>query len=546
MKEVCTYRTSKRANAWLLALVAMSASTFQACTDANFAGGTSKSKPVVIIVCKKAPCKPEPPVVPTTVEFSGDKKIEPIQNTKIWTVTRDGSVKRFSIEGDKATQDVTVNLSLFGDCALTALPNSCLGFRSYVTEGGFMGARSPNMFFIDPKNPAAVKRKNLGDMGYPTDPKQIRVCVASYIKDGQRYMVAAWGQGHWAEYPMDSTPPFAPKWDSPPTHQDEITLSGANKWGYSCFIDQQKKIFYSQQEELAGLDLNTYQKVTLSTTTPNASFTSNVAEIKKYTKSIQRSSYAVSGDSFGNVYNHLADAIADGYTSAYDKKSDTVWFSHRAGPYLGKIMIIDRKCLTTEPNCQASRYHQYSVAYNSSPINIGPMSALKDGRIAGLIRGTGEIYLMNLKDSSNIESGLEVVKIGDAGGDPYMYTDFTGATLYLTESEQTFKPSEMPKFQASKTIKKAVFKWSPTVSALAGAASLPWKNIKLEARCYSNAQSKPAYEEVSTVYSSDQGTVLNVPTCQEGKYEYVDVKMTQTNNDTTLSGIDTISVGFKQ
>jgi hypothetical protein len=214
----------------------MSASTFQACTDANFSGGTAKSKPV-IVGCKKAPCKPEPPVVPTTVEFSGDKKIEPIQNTKIWTTTTGGLVKRFSIEGDKANMDLTISPAGLG---------GKYGFRSYVTEGGYLGARSPNLWFVDP-NTKAVKMKDLstldsalgGNNCGPTGPC-IRICVASYLKDGQRYMIAAWGQGHWAEYPMDSTPPFAPKWDSPPTHQDKITLTGANNWGYSCFIDQQK------------------------------------------------------------------------------------------------------------------------------------------------------------------------------------------------------------------------------------------------------------------------------------------------------------------
>jgi hypothetical protein len=73
-----------------------------------------------------------------------------------------------------------------------------------------------------------------------------------------------------------------------------------------------------------------------------------------------------------------------------------------------------------------------------------------------------------------------------------------------------------------------------------------WKNIKLEARCYSNAASKPAFVEIAKVHPSDKGTELNVPSCSEGKYEHVDVKLTQLNNDSSLVGIDTISVGFKQ
>jgi hypothetical protein len=127
-----------------------------------------------------------------------------------------------------------------------------------------------------------------------------------------------------------------------------------------------------------------------------------------------------------------------------------------------------------------------------------------------------------------------------------MYTDFTGATLYINESEQTFKPVEMAQFSASKPIKTAVFKWKPTSSYAAGNLSVEWRNIKLEARCYSNSASKPDYVEIAKVHPSDKGTELNVPSCSEGKYEHVDVKLTQLNNDSSLVGIDTISVGFKQ
>jgi hypothetical protein len=174
------------------------------------------------------------------------------------------------------------------------------------------------------------------------------------------------------------------------------------------------------------------------------------------------------------------------------------------------------------------------------------MSPRRDGRIVGLVRHSGDIYLMRLKDKTNLKSGIEAVRIGNAGGDPYMYTDFTGATLYINQSEQTFKPTEMAKYDSKKAIKAAVFKWIPTTATSSGALSVLWKSLKLEARCYTNAQSKPAYEDVGTVFSSDQGTPLVVGSCKEGKYEFVDVKLTQLNNESTMLGIESISVGFKQ
>lgn len=122
---------------------------------------------------------------------------------------------------------------------------------------------------------------------------------------------------------------------------------------------------------------------------------------------------------------------------------------------------------------------------------------------------------------------------------------FTGATLYINKAEETFKPADMPKYAASKPIKAAVFKWVPTPAASAAGLVVECKNIKLEARCYSGT-TKPAYAEVGKVYDSSQGTALDVESCKAPNYEFVDIKLTQLNNDTSLLGVDTISVGFKQ
>ena len=493
----------------VIALILVGAFVTQSCTDANFAGGSAKAIPVKKPpTCKKPPCDTPPKL--EDVNFSGDKKIEPIQNTKIWTATTNGFIKRFTIDGDK----VTDTRMWLGGAQGTG------GMRTYVTEGGFLGARFPNLYFIDPDVPGVIKSKDIGSNS--------RTCVASYMKDGQRYMIAAWGLGNYVEYPMDDKPPYAPKWDGAPSNKGQIKMVG--NWGYSCFIDQTQKIFYSQYSHMAGIDLKTsYTAANINDTAPNAAFRSLTAGVSEYSKGATKTSYAMSGDSYGNVYNGV------GYTSAYEKASDSIWFSNA-----GTIVVIDRKCLTTQKT-PCTNFTSYTPG-----VAIGPMSALKDGRVVGAVRGSGDIYLMNLKDKSNLKSGLDVVKIGNAGGDPYMYTDFTGATLYINESEQSFKPVDMLKFVPSKPIKTAVFKWVPTPAVLAGNTSLEWKNIKLEARCYSNAQSKPAYEEVSTIQPSNLGTALNVSTCKEGKYQYVDVKLTQLNNASTLVGIDTISVGFTQ
>ncbi len=511
-------------------LLAFGITWVSSCTESNFSGAAGKSGSRVSTGdCKTPPCGPRPPVV-LDIEFSGDKKIEPNQNTKIWVVTTDGVFKRFSLDGDKVI--VTDTKTWTVDPNIWKLGTG--GTRTYVTEGGFLAARFPHLYFIDPDVPNVVESKNIGSNS--------RTCVASYRKDGKRYIIAAWGLGEYAEYPLDDKPPYKPLWDFP-TKRGKITIRqnppNVREWGYSCFINQEQKIFYSQWYEnspTTGFNLMTYEAVNaIKTTAPNADFMSLTPDVAKYSKGARGGSYALSGDPYGNIYN--GESWKESYTAAYDRASDSVWFSNKESP---KIWVIDRKCLTTKNTCD--NYKDYNPG-----VVIGPMSALKDGRIVGLVRGgKGDIYILSLSDKNNLKGGLNGVKIGEAGGDPYMYTDFTGATLYITESEQTFKPLDMPKYQASKPIKMAVFSWNPTPAYAAGSLSVEWKNIKLEARCYSNTASKPAYVEIAKVHPSDKGTELNVPSCVEGKYSNVDVRLTQLNNDASLVGIDTVTVGFKQ
>jgi hypothetical protein len=506
----------------LIATLGITCTITASCTDANFSGGAARS----VNAKKKPPAKKPPSITLKDVEFAGDKKIEPVQNNKIWTSSTGplGVIKRFTIEGDKVIDQKTWNGGGAGEG----------GMRSYVTEGGFLGARFPNLYFIDPEKPNVIESKSIMDLNPPVG--LVRMCVASYMKDGKRYMIAAYGNGEYVEYLLDDKPPYKPLWNKP---NKRGTIAIPDKWGYSCFIDQTQKIFYSQWfwgPKTGGLNLKTYQAVDVSQTVPNANFNSSTPGVETYSNGARGGSYVMSGDSYGNLYNGKAIGIDKIYSSAFDKASDSVWFSSYTS---STLVVIDRKCLTTSASC--TNYKSFSMG-----IKIGPMSALRDGRIVGLVRGTGDVYIMKLRDKTNLGSGIDAVKVGSAGGDAYMYTDFTGATLYINESEQTFKPTEMPKYDPAKPIKIAVFKWLPTPTAAAGNLSVEWKNIKLEARCYSNAASKPAFEEVVKVNSSDQGTHLSASTCKEGKYDFVDVKLTQINNDSTLLNVDSISVGFKQ
>ncbi len=527
------FKIKRTGNLIVHTLLVLSFGVTPSCTETNFAGGAAK-----VSAQKKKKPRDSSSSGPQSLDmdFSGDKKIESVQNSKIWTATKNGKIRRFSVEGDKVEK-----LELDGG----NINGSGYGIRTYLTEGGaLVGARFPYLYFVDPVA-KTVQSKNIVPSPERNDD---RICIASYLKDSKRYLIAVWGNGDFMEIPLSDKAPYAPQWDPLPAKQSATGWPAGSMWGYSCFIDQQQKIFYSQMggATVQGLNLKTMQLVTVDVTVPNAKFTSANSEIAKYTQSVKRSSYAVSGDSYGNLFNHLVNGVSDGYTSAHDKVSDTVWFSHRSGPYEGRIMVIERKCLTSERNCTSANYHLYPPIPQVPSPAIGPISALRDGRIAGLVRNSvGSVYTMKLADPKNIKSGIEFVFVGNADGDPYMYTDFTGATLYINEAEQTFKPADMPKYAASKPIKMAVFKWVPTPAASAAGLVVEWKNIKLEARCYSGT-TKPPFAEVVKVYDSAQGTALDVESCKAPNYEFVDIKLTQLNNDTSLLGVDTISVGFKQ
>lgn len=450
--------------------------------------------------------------------------------------------------------------------------NFNLGFRTYVTEGGILIGRFPNVYFIDPETTPEgllpeANRKNF-------DPQRAmhmhnRICLASYLKNDKRYMVAAVGAGRYYEIELSSTKPYKPLWDTLPTprkinnvnfHNDELG------WGYSCHIDQKRKIFYSQWAHrgpkllaVAGnsatssggaVDLNDYSTVDLDAKIPNAKFTQKNSILSSFAKSVGAStaSYAVAGDPDGNVYNADHNAIITGaeknntYTMSYQKASDTIWVSRTNN----KIGVIKRKCLTTDDNCSAQ---DFQFQQGPEAAAIGPISALKDGRVVGVTRGhPAGVYLLGLKDAADITKGFDATLLTDIDGDAYMYVDFTGATLYTRQVEQSFKVREMPDYvkrqrqnddRAEKT-KEAFFEWTNAPNTPAD-----WTGLKLEARCYENESSKGDYQEVKSVAKAGEKTKMSIPACKDKYVESIDVRISQVSGE-TLGDINKIRVHITQ
>lgn len=450
--------------------------------------------------------------------------------------------------------------------------NFNLGFRTYVTEGGLLVGRFPNVYFIDPETTPEgllpeANRKNF-------DPQRTmnmhnRICLASYLKNDKRYMIAAVGAGRYYEIELSSTKPYKPLWDTLPTprkinnvnfHNDELG------WGYSCHIDQKRKIFYSQWAHRGpkllavegnsatssggAVDLNDYSTVDLDSKIPNAKFTQKNSILSSFAKSVAAStaSYAVAGDPDGNIYNADHNAIITGaeknntYTMSYQKASDTVWVS-RTNNTIG---IIKRKCLTTDDNCSAQ---DFRFQQGPEAAFIGPISALKDGRLVGVTRyHPAGVYLLSLKDTADITKGFDATLLTDIDGDAYMYVDFTGATLYTRQVEQSFKVRDMPEYvkrqrqnddRAEKT-KEAFFEWTNAPNTPAD-----WTGLKLEARCYEAESSKGDYQEIKSVSKAGEKTTLSIPACKDKYVEFIDVRISQVSGQ-TLGDINKVRVHITQ
>ncbi len=421
----------------------------------------------------------------------------------IWTVTSAGVATRLSITGDNVTtKKVWTGVSGSG------------GTRTYVTEGGFVAARYPYVYFIDPeKTPEGAlvesDRRNMGATN--------RICLTSYLKAGHKFILGAWGAGNYFEIPLEDQKPYRPQWNKVINGQ----LPGKKSWGYSCYIDQKKRIFYSQYAQLGAIALETLTEVDPATTAPNSQFVSqNIATL---TKNVVKASYSLAGDNAGNVFNGVSV-----YTMSYEPVTDSVWVS--LNPQIG---VFPRDCFTSTATCSG-------FAWYPSPggAAIGPLSALSDGRIVGLTRGSaGDVYLLSLKDPKNRTAGINSVKVSTLTGDPYMYTDFTGATLYTSDFENSNKFSDIPGFLPEKNVLGVGLIWTAKTATV----NPDWNNIKIEARCFSDAASKPAYEETKMVGAPDGLIPISAVSCANAKVSDLDLKLTQLNSNSPLGDV----VGFK-
>lgn len=360
----------------------------------------------------------------------------------------------------------------------------------------------------------------------PADQKvESRLCVTSFRVDGQAYIGGAYTNENdrriFFRIPIDKTKPK--RVDLARKQQWDV---GPGWWGYSCYTDQARNYFWAGHwGEITGVNLKDGTPLSKALI-PNQAHTNNIAEFK--VSPTAHGSYSFSGDEKGNILSaknpdpNQADYWVS-YTWAFDPVSRRLLGSTWNGD---KFYLTDPSCFSTDTKCGSTSKHLvFSGMKNFG--TIGPMSTLSDGRVAAFSRsshhtnkdGLSYFYLISVKDPNDPSKGIVLQKIKEIPGETYMYTDFTGATLYPADIEKTVDLNQSKTFRPSIPVTKLEMKWE----ALSQTADA-WRGLSLSLRCYAkSASQKPDYFAIASVPAA--GTPIALPASCTGKIDTIDIRI---------------------
>lgn len=409
------------------------------------------------------------------------------------------------------------------------------GARTYVTEGGLMFTQENGRFyFVDPEGtPEEANLTNLGGINYRkvSGPgTSERSCLVSYKRDGKRWAGFAYGNGKFGELELSATAPYAPQWST----LKIASLSGnsGSKWGYSCFIDQERMYFYSQWSKTqgAGVKLNTLTTASRNSLAPNANFSNNAMGSGGGNTRSGYASYAMAGDASGNILNGR-----DFYTFANDPLSKMT-FGTKKDQH--QLYVYPEKCLASDATCTSA---DIKVVKTDGVANkpLGPMSPLRSGGIIGLTRSDtyGQIFLIKWDGTS-----ADLTKLGRISGDPYMYNDFTGATLYVEKGELDYDLKDNQTFDDEKALKILSFTWE----AKEGHEST-WDGLTLKIRCFAEGSPQPAWSTVKSVRDAGELTFITAGSCRNKDVNHAEVEIIPDDPDSTaIYRVGNVSINFYQ
>ena len=414
------------------------------------------------------------------------------------------------------------------------------GTRIFVLEGGsaVFAKQGGLVYFLNEQLPEGNLAQSPDLIKYQLNNARAsdRACAVSYQKGGVRMVGIGYGAGYFAEIPLGAEPPYKPDLDK--VSYSQPFPSG--QWGYSCFLDSVKLVYYSQSgANTFALSLEDLSPSFVYQNANNAGFESqNASEITSGLALVpfpgEQTSYAMAGDRLGNIYNGGAN-----YTVTHEAVSNTLWATDKNGnASTAMLRIYPHECGSTKKVCEGHRSFSYKQDLNmDAPIQ--PVSALGGGYVVGISRNSGnhykngDIYLLSLNDVNDIAKGVKAELLDSLpDADPYMYTDFTGATLYKSLTKNEVDLSKIEGWDLDKDLRRLYFSFD-----VISGKSISWKNISAKIRCYKDGANKPDFEPVAMDIKPLEQQKLVLKSCQSKEVRFIEIELSALNSSPDLNYI---------
>jgi hypothetical protein len=388
------------------------------------------------------------------------------------------------------------------------------GNRSYVSEIGFLIGRSQRaardiggIYVAGPQFPNGIlpifTKNNLtaAEQASLWMTEESRMCVTSFRVDGVSYVGGGYrsidGHKRFVRIPIDKSKPNGADVSRKQIFDLGVATAAEGNWGmgYSCFTDQKNSRYWSEMNGTrTGVDLVTGAPLSWNQA-PNVNHPFNNGSLNLVLN--QRASYAMAGSANGDLAS-----FAGAYTAAHESVSDFLYVSMG-----NNLRLLHASCISSRSECGAGtgRFFDWDLSKMTDrtgatyKMTFGPLSSLNDGRVAGvryLYGASGnqlmasELYLISPKNPDNFAEGPVLKKIADMSEMAYMYTDFTGATLYAASVSRDVSLAEFAGFKAGVPVASTKFVWK----ASSGSAE-NWRGLNMKVRCFlKTAATRPAWQ----------------------------------------------------
>ncbi|MEN9810302.1 MAG: hypothetical protein RLZZ488_1869 [Pseudomonadota bacterium] len=464
------------------------------------------------------------------ITFSGDTALQSAASeAETWIVTG-GEVTRIKL--DEAAGWPQTKWQMVDD---NGNPSSSSGHRTYVSELGLLIGRTGSnggIWLASDKNPGKAI-----PIFKPTDQRgDSRLSVTSFKVGSQPYIGFAYGttggQKKFVRIPIDKSKPNG----IDIARKEEKTFGNLNQAfggfsavgsfaAYGSFMDQKSKAFFlgANYGGMWGVNVEKLTELT-SQDVPNVGTAGR--KVCNYTMSTTGNvAYALAGDLNGNVVTSNG-----AYTFAHDPVNEVV-----IGSSGGSLTVAKSECVAANGPAECTQANNQCAVINPAEAgSIGPISAVGDGRVVGIVRGgTSQVFVMSVNDKNDLSKGLTVKKVADIDGNAYMYNDFTGLTLYAPDQIKVIEFSKLKGYQPGKPLRYVAAGWTAATKK-----TEDLRGLKIEIVCYKKGGQKGPYTDQTKQLTTSASLFVLDPKVCGGDVDTLEVKVSSdgsTNNFSRLS-----------